>query len=148
MLLVEHSVSKSKIHGLGVFTTHFVRSGQLIWQFHPFVDRIIPEAEMVDFPKHTVNLIRTHAEYFPDLGYYVLASDGDYYMNHEDHPTLIDEGTHMYAARDLEPGEELTCDYRVVNVAAFHPDNVNPETGTHAGILTQAEISHYSNVRR
>jgi hypothetical protein len=43
-------------------------------------------------------------------------------MNHSDNPNLVDGGEKMFAARDIAIGDELTCDYRIVKVATFHPD--------------------------
>jgi uncharacterized protein len=122
MLLIDHYVAPSAIHGLGVFTTLFVPRGALVWQFNPLIDRTIHETALIDLPQSTVQLIRTHSEYFSKTGNYILGADGDYYMNHSDEPSLFDNKTTMLAARNLEPGDELTCDYRLVTVAAFNPD--------------------------
>lgn len=61
----------------------------------------------------------THAEYVASRNAFILGNDADIFMNHSDEPTLVDAGTAMYAARTIEPGEELTCDYHVVQVLGY-----------------------------
>jgi SET domain-containing protein len=40
-------------------------------------------------------------------------------MNHSEEPNCDDIGSYItLAARDIQPGEELTCDYRVFDVAS------------------------------
>lgn len=43
-------------------------------------------------------------------------------MNHSDDPNLEDFGDWMIARRDIEIGDEITCDYRVVKVWSFPRD--------------------------
>lgn len=123
MLLIEHYVAPSPVHGLGVFSRHFVAKGTLIWSVHPLIDREICESELHSLPSHVVTLIHTHGEYLPERSVFRLSADGGYYMNHSDTPNLADHGNEMFAARDIEPGEELFCDYRIAKVLAFDPDS-------------------------
>jgi hypothetical protein len=143
MLLIEHYVSQSPIHGLGVFTSLFVPRGALVWQFNPLIDRIIHETALIELPQHVVQLIRTHAEYIQQSGYYILGADGDYYMNHSDEPTLVDNKTTMFAARDLRPGDELTCDYKLVTVASF-----DPSAAISGSTVVQYDNFHERTLRR
>ncbi len=123
MLTVNHVIRPSPIHGLGVFTCENVRKGQLLWRFDWRIDRELTLADLHGLPAHTVDRVLQHAEFIEARQVFVLASDGDYYMNHADEPSLIDDGTLMFAARDLSAGAELTCDYRIVRVLGFHPDH-------------------------
>jgi SET domain-containing protein len=47
----------------------------------------------------------------------VLCGDHARHMNHSDEPNLIDSDANI-AARDIEAGEELTCNYYVFDVDA------------------------------
>ena len=54
---------------------------------------------------------------------YILCADDARFFNHSDNPTCIDsdsipdeEGIDV-AARDLESGEELTCNYKVFDAS-------------------------------
>lgn len=122
MLLVEHYVGPSDIHGLGVFSKSSIKKGELVWQAHHMIDREIPRAALSGLPPHVAEKIKTHAEYLPSVDAFRLAADGDYFMNHSDDPNLIDAGEEMFSARDIAAGEELLCDYRSVRVLTFHPD--------------------------
>lgn len=122
MLIVEHFVAPSEVHGLGVFSKHHILKGTLVWLAHPVIDREITRAEMSDLPDHVIQSILTHAEHLTERDIFRLGADGGYFMNHADIPNLLDNGDKMFAARDIESGEELFCDYRVVRVAAFDPD--------------------------
>lgn len=119
MLLIDHYVAKSAIHGLGVFSSENVAKGKLVWEFSPIIDREIPESKLSDLPPHIVKKIHTHAWYHPEERQFWLGGDGDYYMNHEDAPTLEVAGRIFIASRDIVIGDELTCDYRVVNVLDY-----------------------------
>lgn len=122
MLVVEHFVAPSAVHGLGVFSKNFVPKGALVWRVHPVIDREIHRTELNDLPPHVVQNIQTHAEYLPSRDVFRLGADGGYFMNHSDDPNLIDAGESMFAARDISAGDELFCDYRLVRVVAFDPD--------------------------
>lgn len=124
MLLVDHYVAESGIHGLGVFSAQSVKRDDLIWEFNPIIDREIPEEKLSDLPDHVVAKIYKHAWYHPENNCFWLAADGDYFMNHSDMPTMEIRGHSFVAARDLVIGDELTCDYRVVKVFDFDPSAV------------------------
>lgn len=128
MLLIEHYVAPSPVHGLGVFSRHFVAKGTLVWSVHPVIDREIRESELHSFPPHVVALIHTHSEYLLERRVFRLSADGGYYMNHSDTPNLVDAGDEMFAARDIQPSDELFCDYRIAKVMAFDPDSFDNVT--------------------
>lgn len=121
MLLIDHYVAKSDIHGLGVFSAQSVKRDDLIWEFNPIIDREIPKEKLLDLPDHVVAKIYKHAWYHPEKSCFWLAADGDYFMNHSDMPTMDIRGHSFVAARDLVIGDELTCDYRVVKVFDYDP---------------------------
>jgi uncharacterized protein len=128
LLVIEHYVAPSTVHGLGVFTKHFIPKGSLVWRFHRVIDREITRADLEGLPEHVVESIKTHAEYLPSRDVFRLGGDGDYYMNHSDEPNVLDRGVSAFAARDICAGEELLCDYRTVRVAAFDPDEQAPSS--------------------
>ena len=121
MLLVKHFVSVSPIHNLGLFTEGPIRKGQEVWRFEPDYDVEIPAAMLADLEADCREMVRDCAEYFADRDVYRLGNDGDIFMNHSDQPSLLDLGDRMIAAWDVAAGEELTCDYRTVHVAGYHP---------------------------
>jgi len=41
-----------------------------------------------------------------------VCADDARFMNHSENPSCLDEGETTSAKRDIQAGEELTCDYR------------------------------------
>ncbi len=121
MLTVDHKISPSTIHGLGVFSNEKITAGQLVWTFSPIVDREVPIEDLLMMPDHVLRAFARHAWYVKERRTFIIGADGDYFMNHSDDPNLVDGGTFMHAARDIEAGEELTCDYGTVTVIEFDP---------------------------
>lgn len=122
MLLIEHFVAPSSIHGLGVFAATFVPKGTKVWVFHPAIDRIIPTSELVGLPQHVIARLEAHSEYLPSRESIRIAVDGDYFLNHSDDPNLEDRDDEMFACSDIQAGDELHLDYRQTIVLAFDPD--------------------------
>jgi SET domain-containing protein len=122
LLLIEHYVAPSSIHGLGVFAANFVPNGSKVWEYHPAIDRLIPVSDLEGLPDHVITRLEAHSEYLPDRHALRVAVDGDYYMNHSDDPNLEDDGVFVFARRDIRAGEELLCNYRQTVVIAFDPD--------------------------
>ena len=124
MFKIATYVSKSEIHGLGVFSRENVPKGHLIWSFDPAFDNELPKEFVDGLPWDLAHLVQTHAEYLHDREVFRLGNDNDIFMNHSSTPTLLDLGDQMVAAIDIHPGAELTCDYRSVQVIAFSACNV------------------------
>ena len=122
MLLIEHFVGPSKIHGLGVFSRQQVRKGTLIWEFNPLIDLKICRGDLLALPDHTRNWIVDRAEYYPSGDFFVLGADGDQFMNHSDEPNLRSNGLLGFSTREILEGEEITCRYRQKTIS----DNCGP----------------------
>jgi SET domain-containing protein len=111
-------LSRSSIHGLGVFTPVFIPAGTLIWNLDPDVDWVLGEADIDRFPEAYREKIRSYC-YLEESGSYILCGDNARFMNHSDDPNCDDwTSSSTLAHRDIEPGEELTCDYRAFDVAS------------------------------
>jgi SET domain-containing protein len=113
MLLVSASLKPSDIHGLGCFTDERIEKGQVVWVYSDWIDQRIPVAEMDSLPPATRTFldIYGYSEMFEGQKVVVLCGDHSRHMNHSDTPNLLDEGQTSYAARDIDAGEELTCNY-------------------------------------
>lgn len=114
MLLVSTSIGPSKIHGFGCFTEEKIRKGQLVWIFSERIDVRIPVSEFVRFPKPIRDFLRIYGyeEMYEGSRTIVLCGDHARHMNHSEEPNLIDgEDDTNIAARGIEAGEELTCNY-------------------------------------
>lgn len=132
MMLVKTEKRQSEIHGIGLFAAQHIPEGTPTWRFfagidqaiHPDVVGRLPEASRFTFLTYAYLDIRT--------GLYVLCADDARFMNHSDEPNVRGDydldgvfGVDV-AARDIEAGEELLCDYRTfdrIDRNALHFDN-------------------------
>ncbi len=115
MLLVKAYTDKSTIHGIGLFAGERIPKGTLIWQFNPGVDWLISEADVMALPKPEHEDMQNHSYFVPLLNARVVCGDDARYLNHHPAPHATCCDTEVVgcttAARDIEIGEELTCDY-------------------------------------
>jgi SET domain-containing protein len=117
MMMVETELRASPIHGIGVFVTEPVRAGQLIWRFDSRIDRIFTDAELQEMPELLQQFMRTYSTLHGDLRLWVLCGDNGRHFNHSDTPNTRSLGIAFgddVASEDLEPGTELTSDYRTI----------------------------------
>jgi SET domain-containing protein len=113
MMLVHCYLGRSQIEGLGVFSSERIAAGSPVWRFDTRFDILVSKADLASAPPATQALFERYAytmATYPDH----MALDGDdgRFMNHSGNPNLDFSvpGVAM-AARDIEAGEELTCDY-------------------------------------
>ena len=116
MLKVKTIVRPSKIAGYGLFLAEFAPKGRVVWEYQPGVDKIFEDSEIASLGDAMLKRLMFHAYLNNSTRKVVYCGDGASYMNHSDRPTLlvVDNGKPegaCIAARDLRPGEELTCNY-------------------------------------
>lgn len=118
MLLVKTLMKESSIHGMGLFADQFIPEGTATWRFGPGIDRAIHPDRVEQMPEVSREWFVTYAYLDIRTGLYVLCADDARYMNHSDEPNVRGDydldpvfGVDV-AARDIQAGEELTCDYR------------------------------------
>ena len=116
-------VGVSRIHGYGVFTTRAFRAGEVLCR----ADGVMyPEGADFD---DTYALVAPKDDDDPSAGLVFLdLGDQTRWINHSCAPNTFVETTYdrernwldawWVAARDLEPGEELTYDYAFIGTAA------------------------------
>jgi uncharacterized protein len=108
-------LQKSNIAGNGLFAAESIKKGEVIWSFNPDFDKVFtPE----DFSK-IEGLEKNHLEIYcyKYAGNYILCSDNAKFINHSDNPNTEDTENETIAARDIEPGEEITSNYRTFGVS-------------------------------
>lgn len=118
MLLVRTEKRPSAIHGLGLFAADLIPAGTPTWRFTPGLDQALHPATVKQLNSHNLPWFMMYAYWDIRTGLYVLCADDARYMNHSESPTVVGDYDQEpvfgldVAVRDIEPGEELTCDYR------------------------------------
>lgn len=122
MMLIPVRIDRSPVHGMGLFAAAAVPRGTPVWRFEPGFDR---EFSMADFDRLPLQA-RTHLRHYGYLdgssATWVLGGDLSIFMNHSPAPNtgapeVAGAAAMTVALRDLEAGEELTCDYRAFDAS-------------------------------
>jgi SET domain-containing protein len=120
MLLVKTVLRMSSIHGIGLFAAAFVADGTPIWRHNPLIDIKLSEEQLRELSPAAQEQIAAYSYRQRATGLYVLCGDDARFFNHSNSPNCIDikgedgQGVTL-AARDIQPGEELTCDYSIID---------------------------------
>jgi SET domain-containing protein len=112
MLHVQAHAGVSRIHGIGLFAAQFIPAGTIIWRFQPGFDLELSIEDLDRLTPVAQRQVRQYAYSSPAGARYLLSSDDDRFTNHSEEPnTHVVDGCTV-ASRDIEPGEEITTDYR------------------------------------
>jgi uncharacterized protein len=115
MFTVRTSIRPSTIHGIGCFAEEKINKGQVVWEFDPRFDMQFPENDIASLPEIMQDFLHQYSDVknFDGRAVFVLSADHSRYMNHADAPNLEDSpnGLQQIALRDIQPNEELTCNY-------------------------------------
>lgn len=122
MLLVHTMIAPSKINGIGLFADQFIPRGTLIWRYTEGFDIKVDKAELEKLSEPAKKQFLKYSYFSRRSDKYVLCFDDARFYNHSESPNVLDtdgdqgdEGIDV-AARDIYPGEELTCNYRAFDV--------------------------------
>jgi hypothetical protein len=101
--------------GHGVFATSIIPRGTVVW-VHDELDQILSATQVATLPAVLQRHVERYA-YVDAQGNRVLCWDHGRYMNHSCDPSTTSIGTLMeIARRDIQPGEQLTCEYGLAHV--------------------------------
>lgn len=101
--------------GYGVVATDRIVAGTILWVLDP-LDRILRADEVEALGGDVVTFVDRYS-FVTAGGSRVLCWDHARFMNHHCEPTSLSPGVHFdLAVRDIEPGEEITCDYAALNL--------------------------------
>jgi uncharacterized protein len=118
MLVVKTILAPSAIEGLGLFAAQHIPKGTIVWRFVPGVDALFGAEEVEKLPEITQDVCKRYGYYDHNNNKYVLCGDDARFENHSDDPNtagFYPEGDPFgmdIATRDIQEGEEITCDYR------------------------------------
>jgi hypothetical protein len=106
--------------GSGVFATERIPRGTITWT-KCALDRVFTPAEARALGPAYAPILDKYA-YVNAAGDYVLCWDLGRFMNHSCAPAVLSPGFDVdVAVRDILPGEELTCDYAMLNLEGEMP---------------------------
>lgn len=122
MLKIKTTIGKSSIHGWGLFADQFVPKGTTTWQYEPACDPSFTKEEVENMDAVAKEFMHMYAYFDHDLQKFVLCSDSQKYINHSNNPeniTIHSTPKEDVAAKDIQPGEELLCDYFLFDPGYF-----------------------------
>jgi SET domain-containing protein len=122
MLLIPVRADRSPIHGLGVFTLHPIPAGTPVWRFQPGFDQRFPSHLLTQLPEPAQRHIHHYAYLDAASGDWILNGDLAVFLNHSCNPNTgcpkaSNSATQTIALRDIQTGEELTCDYHAFDAS-------------------------------
>jgi hypothetical protein len=101
--------------GYGVFATQAIPRGTITWA-QCALDRVFTSDEILALEPEYLPHIEKYA-YLNARGEHVLCWDHGRFMNHSCAPAVLSPGFDIdIAIRDIRAGEELTCDYALLNI--------------------------------
>jgi SET domain-containing protein len=121
MLLVKTKLNASSIHGIGLFADEFIPKGTVIWKFSSCIDLRLRPEQFECLTASSRAQIQRYSYREIHSGLYVLCGDDARFLNHSANPNCLDfyhneEQDITVACRDINPGEELTCDYALFDL--------------------------------
>lgn len=126
MLLIATFTAPDAFGGTGLFASHFIQAGTVLWAFHPAVDvffsldayKALPQAERQQMDKHVYPALRNGVEGV------MYSRDNDRFTNHSFHPNTVEinqgstqpgrydtAASLVVAAHAIDKGEEITANY-------------------------------------
>lgn len=117
MILVGTFLARSSISGMGLFAAAPIPDGTLIWEFTEGQDfEAVPDE--LNNPLVVGMDVREGRAFVMHYGYkdketgnYIVCVDNARFFNHSTHPNTDNTGEVTIASRDIQKGEELTCNY-------------------------------------
>ncbi len=121
MLTVRTKVRPSAISGVGCFAAELIPCGAIVWVYDERIDNCIPVDDLSNLPQAMQEFLSIYGYEETQFGRQVIVLCGDHskHMNHSADPNVVNfDANSCAAARDIQPGEELTCDYYSFDAAA------------------------------
>lgn len=121
MLTIRTMVAPSKIEGDGLFASEFIPKGKVVSKWVEGIDKTYVNDYPDSLDQIQKKKFRTYASWDGDSWF--LSGDDGIYFNHSNSPNVrvvMGRGSpatwDRVAIRDIQPGEELTLDYREIGI--------------------------------
>lgn len=113
MMTVPTSLHPSTIHGVGVFAKQRIPKGTIVWKFHEGFDLYFSEEQIAKLPAATQQEVYNFSYPDPKTGKHLFCSGHGGFMNHSATTNTSSpyDMEQTIATKDIEAGEEITCDY-------------------------------------
>lgn len=112
MNTVKTYLEKSSIQGIGLFAAELIEKGTIVWELTQ-IDRVFTYAEVERMKQPYKDHVLKYG--YTSKGKYILCGDNGIFYNHSNSPNTESLGEFEIANRDIQIGEELTCDYFKIN---------------------------------
>ena len=128
--------------GVGVFATKFIPKGTIVW-IKDELDIVLDEEDIESFDEARKEYIYKYS-YEDDDGEYVLCWDHARYVNHSFNPNCADTAYDFeLAGRDIQPGEQITCDYGTLGDDEEFECTVEDEESTRTKVTANDYLVHF-----
>lgn len=107
-------IDKSEIHGIGLFADEFIPKGTLIWKLGG-LDYVFPKKKLEKMYLKDIQLKYFIRYAFEMNDHYIFCADDARYANHSKDSNTISSRMFQYATKDIQRGEEITCNYREID---------------------------------
>lgn len=112
MLRVKTKIKNSDISGIGLYADQFIPKGTVTWQYDADIEPSFTLEKFSSFSEYVKEHILIHGYYDHSISRYILCVDNQAFINHSSNPNIDSTPDADVASRDIQPGEELTCNYR------------------------------------
>lgn len=119
MMYVKTKLGMSKIHGIGLFADEFISKGTIVWKFVPGLDMRFTREQIDSLSPVARQYIATYTYLSKESNLLVFPIDNAKHFNHSENPNCIsdqydDNEAMTIALRDIQVGEEMSEDYRIL----------------------------------
>lgn len=112
MIRVKTSIDSSPLHGIGLFASEFIPKGTVTWEYDPRFDIAYSKEDVLEMSDSAQEQFWKYAYFDKELAKYVLCFDDQRFINHASENYNIKSTPRQdVACRDIQPGEELLCNY-------------------------------------
>jgi hypothetical protein len=124
VLLIQARCDRSPLHGLGLFSMAAIQAGTPVWRFTPGFDQTFTQRQFEQLPEPARLHLLHYGSFDARADHWILNGDLSVFMNHSDSPNTGapdrpgGAATVTVALRDIQAGEEITCDYRAFDASS------------------------------